>query len=110
MTSKAKKYSLAVVFALLVLALVSLSFWCASLSRQVDGLYAELNTYREKEGQSYVVERISKQMEDIAYQQKDISEKQREEALYQMGVAQKMRARAEAEQRKAQEFARRRTT
>ena len=106
MTSKAKKYSLAVVFALLVLALVSLSFWCASLSRQVDGLYAELNTYREKEGQSYVVERISKQMEDIAYQQKDISEKQREEALYQMGVAQKMRARAEAEQRKAQEFAR----
>ena len=71
------------------------------LSRQVDLLHTQLTAYQEKEGKSYVVERISKQMEDIAYQQKDISEKQREEAVFQMGVAKEMRLRAEEEQQRA---------
>lgn len=76
-----------------------------TLTRQADELLSQLEDYQKKEGNSYVVERISKQMEDIAYQQKDVAEKQREEAVYQMGIAKQMRARAEEEQRKAQEFA-----
>ena len=76
------------------------------LSRQAEDLLSRLEEYREKEGKSYVVERISKQMEDIAYQQKDISEKRREEAEYQMGVAETMRVRAEEERRRAEEYAR----
>lgn len=77
-----------------------------ALSRETDARLAELEGYQENEGKSYVVERISQQMEDIAYQQKDIAEKQREEAVFQMGVADSMRLRAEEEQRNAQEFAR----
>ncbi len=75
------------------------------LMREKELLQQELDEYKQREGQSYVVERISKQMEDIAYQQKSISDKQREEAIYQMGVAEEMRLRAEGEQRKAQAFA-----
>ena len=74
-----------------------------ALSRETDARLAELEGYQENEGKSYVVERISQQMEDIAYQQKDIAEKQREKAVFQMGVADSMRLRAEEEQRNAQE-------
>ena len=90
--------------ALLVLTGV-MAFRNIHLSRQVDLLHTQLTAYQEKEGKSYVVERISKQMEDIAYQQKDISEKQREEAVFQMGVAKEMRLRAEEEQQRAEEAA-----
>ena len=83
-----------------------MGYFNIGLSRRVDALRDQLDEYKEKEGKSYVVERISKQMEDIAYQQKDISEKQREEAVFQMGVAEQMRMRAEEEQRKAEEFSR----
>lgn len=89
---------------LIVLACV-MAFRNIHLSRQVDLLHTQLTAYQEKEGKSYVVERISKQMEDIAYQQKDISEKQREEAVFQMGVAKEMRLRAEEEQKRAEEAA-----
>ena len=71
----------------------------------MEELRSRIGHYEERDGNSYVVERISKQMEDIAYQQMDISNKRREEALYQMKVADEMRGKAESEQRKAQEFA-----
>lgn len=76
-----------------------------TLGRQLEIATSRTNTLEEKETQSYVVERISKQMEEIASQQKEISDAQREKAIYQMGVANWMRLRAEAERRKAEEFA-----
>ena len=75
------------------------------LESELGELRSRIGHYEERDGNSYVVERISKQMEDIAYQQMDISNKRREEALYQMKVADEMRGKAESEQRKAQEFA-----
>ena len=75
------------------------------LESELGELRSRIGLYEERDGNSYVVERISKQMEDIAYQQMDISNKRREEALYQMKVADEMRGKAESEQRKAQEFA-----
>lgn len=73
------------------------------LKKERDELQARLRLLEDKESGSYIVERISKQMEDIAYQQKDISDKQREEAVFQMGVAENMRKKAEAEQSRANE-------
>lgn len=77
----------------------------SKLTTMVDSLQRKVRQYETREGTSFVVERISKQMEDIAYQQMTISNTRREEALYQMKVADEMRAKAESEQRKAQEFA-----
>ncbi|MGN0281158.1 MAG: WD40 repeat domain-containing protein [Prevotella sp.] len=76
------------------------------LLSELGELRSRIGKYEERDGNSFVVERISKQMEDIAYQQMDISNKRREEALFQMNVADEMRSRAESEQHKAQEFAR----
>ena len=101
-----KKYGWHILSVFLLVVVVILGYFNIGLSRRVDALWAQLDEYKEKEGKSYVVERISKQMEDIAYQQKDISEKQREEAVFQMGVAEQMRIRAEEEQKKAEEFSR----
>ena len=95
-----KKHGWHILSVFLLVVVVILGYFNIGLSRRVDALRAQLDEYKEKEGKSYVVERISKQMEDIAYQQKDISEKQREEAVFQMGVAEQMRIRAEEEQKK----------
>ena len=72
------------------------------LESELGELRSRIGLYEERDGNSHVVERISKQMEDIAYQQMDISNKRREEALFQMRLADEMRSRAESEQRKAQ--------
>lgn len=101
-----KKHGWHILSVFLLVVVVILGYFNIGLSRRVDALRAQLDEYKEKEGKSYVVERISKQMEDIAYQQKDISEKQREEAVFQMGVAEQMRIRAEEEQKKAEAFSR----
>ena len=94
-------------------AAVALAIATSLLYRTNEKLHAENEVLRQKvgkyeqtEGNSFVVERISKQMEDIAYQQMEISDKRREEALYQMNIADQMRSRAESEQMKAQEAAR----
>ena len=76
------------------------------LKAEISELRSNISKYEQRDGNSFVVERISKQMEDIAYQQMDISDKRREEALFQMRVADEMRSKAESEQRKAEEFAR----
>lgn len=75
------------------------------LSAERDELRTRVEKYEKTDGNSFVVSRISKQMEDIAYQQMEISNKRREEALFQMTIADQMRSKAESEQRKAQEFA-----
>ena len=72
------------------------------LRAEINGLKEQVGRYEQMDGNSFVVERISKQMEDIAYQQMDISDKRREEALYQMNIADQMRSKAENEQQKAQ--------
>lgn len=72
------------------------------LSDRLDEMSDKLLSFKNKDGKSYVVERISKQMEDIAYQQKEISDKQREKAIFQMGVAENMRKHAERERKYAE--------
>ena len=106
MKFEVKKYGWYIWSALLLAGVGILAYSNSLLSGQVDDLRAQLDEYKEQEGHSYVVERISKQMEEIAYQQKDISEKQREEAVFQMGIAEQMRMRAEEERKKAEEFSR----
>lgn len=106
MKIETKDYIWGSVCGVLLLALGFAWYENDTLSRESEARRVELESYQENEGKSYVVERISQQMEDIAYQQKDIAEKQREEAVFQMSVADSMRLRAEEEQRNAQEFAR----
>lgn len=66
-------------------------------------LHTQLLDLMEGEKRTSVVRRVSKQMEDIAYQQKDISDKQREKAVIQTQIATEMRNRAESERLKAQD-------
>lgn len=100
MKIEVKKHFWHILSVFLLVVVGVLGYFNIGLSRRVDALRVQLDGYKEKEGRSYVVERISKQMEDIAYQQKDISEKQREEAVFQMGVAEQMRIRAEEERKR----------
>ena len=46
-------------------------------------LALSLEEFRDKEKKSVLIQRVSQQMEEIAYQQKDISEKRRQEAVAQ---------------------------
>ncbi|MEG1544133.1 MAG: hypothetical protein RR382_06360 [Tannerellaceae bacterium] len=66
-------------------------------------LHTQLTDLTEEEEHTSVVRRVSKQMEDIAYQQKDISDKQREKAVIQTQIATEMRNQAESERLKAQD-------
>lgn len=98
------------IFGLSTVALAGVAYeqYCDNqqLKAEISELRSNISKYEQRDGNSFVVERISKQMEDIAYQQMDISDKRREEALFQMRVADEMRSKAESEQRKAEEFAR----
>lgn len=99
---KLKKYVWPVLCMALLVVVLFQELARRSQTRKADVLLGELENYRVNKDKSDVVERISKQMEDIAYQQKNIAEQQREEALFQMGMAEKMRQRAESEQQKAE--------
>lgn len=96
----------------LVVVTLGLLFRNWTLKQRIVALEGDKEEYATKESKAYIVERISKQMEEIAYQQKEISDQQREEAVHQMGIAEKMRVRAEEgenlakkEQHKAQQYA-----
>lgn len=65
-------------------------------------LQNEIKMLKEKDQQSIVTQRISEQMEDIAFQQKEISEKQREEAEKQSQIADMERGKAMMERGLAQ--------
>lgn len=62
----------------------------------------QLSEMQEKEKDGLIVRRISKQMEDIAYQQKEVSDRQREEAITQTRIANEMRIQAEKQRQNAE--------
>ena len=112
MEIKSEKHTWKIVSAVLFVIVAVLFIHNRTLAHKVDALEAEKETYALKESKSYIVERISNQMEEIAYQQKEISDQRREEAVHQMSIAEKMRVRAEEgenlakkEQHKAQQYA-----
>jgi len=67
----------------------------------------EIDELRGKAADAAVVRRVSKQMEDIAYQQKEVSDRQRKRAEQQTEIAQAMRSKAEQESRSARAAERR---
>lgn len=68
------------------------------LDENIKDLTKQVNRSMDVERRANVVQRVSKQLEEIAYQQKDISDRQREEAEKQTALAVEMRRRAEEEQ------------
>ena len=90
----------AVGLALLMTAIAGMIGWYSSNAR-VRALEAQLQELRRQEKRSAVLQSVSKQMEQIAFQQKEISDEQREEALQQTRVANEMRERSEVERQNA---------
>ncbi len=66
-------------------------------------LQEQISDLQKKELQAKVTQRVSEQMEDIAFQQKNISDKQREEAVRQSRIADMERGKAEIERGFAQQ-------
>lgn len=64
-------------------------------------LAEQLRQATEAQKEAIITRRISKQLEEIAYQQKEISDKQKQEAIHQTEIADLMRAHAELEREKA---------
>ena len=67
----------------------------------IDELKAQLEVLQRRDKQSAVLQSVSKQMEEIAYEQKKVSDEQREEAEEQTKVANEMRQRSEFERQNA---------
>ena len=89
--------------AALVLAgttVVGLRGWDSS-DKEIDELKAQLEVLQRRDKQSAVLQSVSKQMEEIAYEQKKVSDEQREEAEEQTKVANEMRQRSEEERHNA---------
>lgn len=70
---------------------------------KAEDLETQLAELSKKERQSFIVQRISTQMEEIAKEQQTISDQQRKEAIEQKNIANDMRQKAELEQHKAEE-------
>ena len=75
-------------------------------TRHIDGerigeLESQIGELREREKQSDIDRRVSKQMEEIAYGQQLLSEERSNEAIRQSEIAQEMTRRSEAERQKA---------
>lgn len=85
---------------LLAAAAVGYWGWYANQKR-VSSLESQLEELQKKERRSAVLQSVSSQMEEIAFQQKKISDEQREEALQQTRVATEMRERSEIERQNA---------
>ena len=75
--------------------------WDSSDKENIDELKAQLEVLQRRDKQSAVLQSVSKQMEEIAYEQKKISDEQREEAEEQTKVANEMRQRSEEERHNA---------
>ena len=75
--------------------------WESSDKENIDELKAQLEVLQRRDKQSAVLQSVSKQMEEIAYEQKKISDEQREEAEEQTKVANEMRQRSEEERHNA---------
>ena len=72
-------------------------------SERISELESQLGIMREKEKQSEIDRRVSKQMEEIAFGQQALSEERSQEAIRQSEIAQEMTLRSEAERKKALE-------
>lgn len=70
---------------------------------ELEQMQHELDELHASEQEAAIVKRVSKQMEDIAYQQKEQSDRQRVRAEQQTAIANEMRDRAEQESRAARE-------
>lgn len=68
---------------------------------RIDYLENLVSDARQREERAVVVRRVSKQMEEIAYQQKEISDRQRKQAEWQAGENFRMKLRVEEEWKKA---------
>ena len=86
---------------LLLLSVVAGLYTRRSDSRRISELEAELDVMHEKEQQSEVDRRVSKQMEEIAFGQQALSEERSREAIRQSEIAQEMTLRSETERQKA---------
>ena len=75
--------------------------WDSSDKENIDELKTQLEILQRRDKQSAVLQSVSKQMEEIAYEQKKISDEQREEAEEQTKVANEMRQRSEEERHNA---------
>lgn len=70
---------------------------------QLEQMQQELSELHAAEQDAAIVKRVSKQMEDIAYQQKEQSDRQRVRAEQQTVIANQMRERAEQESQAARQ-------
>ncbi len=82
-------------------AVMAFKSWESSDKENIDELKAQLEVLQRRDKQSAVLQSVSKQMEEIAYEQKKISDEQREEAEEQTKVANEMRQRSEEERHNA---------
>ena len=89
--------------ALLLAMVVAGAYMRHGDSERISELESQLGALREKEKQSEVDRRVSKQMEEIAYGQQTLSEERSKEAIRQSEIAQEMTLRSEAERKKALE-------
>ena len=87
----------------IALSVLSFSLYHNMVEQQriTESLESQLTEMQEKVTDGLIVRRISKQMEDIAYQQKGVSDTQREEAMAQTRIANEMRIQAEQQRQNA---------
>ena len=86
----------------LLLSLVAVGIYVYQDDRKrINEMESQLRTLREQEKKSVISQRVSKQMEEIAYGQQAVSEERRQEAIHQSEIAQEMRLRSETERQKA---------
>lgn len=93
---------LSILCILLIVLSVNLYRTMVEQNRTSEELESRLTEMQEKERNAVIVRRISKQMENIAYQQKEVSDRQREEAMMQSHIANEMRMQAEVQRRNAE--------
>ena len=107
MKKKARiKNAVPIAFLLLLLAgsgIACFHFWQGYELQRTEAQELEelLRQAEVKEKENLITQRISSQMEEIAYQQKEISDQQRQEAVHQTIIADQMRRHAEEEREKA---------
>lgn len=92
---------IAILLSLLLLGNIILYLLYNRLVQEKQQLNRELETFRDQEKRSALLQNVSRQMEEIAYQQKDISEKRKQEAIAQTERANSMQRRAKAEKENA---------
>lgn len=86
---------------LLLLSVAAVLYIRHKDNEHISELESQIGELREREKQSVIDRRVSKQMEEIAYGQQLLSEERSNEAIRQSEIAQEMTLRSEAERQKA---------